>query len=83
MGTLKGSLVFFFVFFLVGCPSSGLLGAAQARPLPVMNQERYVKVMASLGIMCQCCDGEGGACRSTWDYATATCAKLDCRPWKF
>ncbi|KAK1265747.1 hypothetical protein QJS04_geneDACA011381 [Acorus gramineus] len=39
----------------------------------------YVKMLATLGLECTCCDGAGGECRSTWD---GSCSKLDCRPWK-
>ncbi|KAM0941400.1 hypothetical protein DsansV1_C17g0148341 [Dioscorea sansibarensis] len=76
---LQRSVLVFYVLFLI-CLNSGFFGAAEARALPVINQDRYVKVLASLGIMCECCDGDGGACRSTWD---STCAKLNCHNWKF
>lgn len=38
------------------------------------------KMLATLGIVCKCCDGESGKCRSTWD---GSCSKLQCLPWKF
>ncbi|KAG6621227.1 hypothetical protein I3842_01G294600 [Carya illinoinensis] len=34
---------------------------------------------ATLGIVCKCCDGLNGECRTTWD---ASCPKLKCLPWK-
>ena len=35
--------------------------------------------VGTLGVVCKCCDGEGGACRTKWD---APCSKLQCLPWK-
>ncbi|KAM7464016.1 hypothetical protein LguiA_032137 [Lonicera macranthoides] len=49
---------------------------AEARPLP---QQRYSKIFATMGVVCKCCDGEGGECKSTW---VEPCSKLQCLPWK-
>ncbi|PKU86466.1 hypothetical protein MA16_Dca017027 [Dendrobium catenatum] len=53
---------------------------AEARPVSSVQQEGYVKELQLLGLMCRCCDGVDGECRSSWG---PTCAKLDCKPWKF
>ncbi|KAF8395186.1 hypothetical protein HHK36_019128 [Tetracentron sinense] len=52
---------------------------AEARPLSLLPQERYTKMIATLGIVCKCCDGVGDECTTTWD---ASCSKLQCLPWK-
>ncbi|MQM02272.1 hypothetical protein Taro_035037 [Colocasia esculenta] len=44
------------------------------------RQTGYVKVFESLGMMCECCDGAGGECKSKWN---SPCSNLKCRPWKF
>ncbi|CAL9134905.1 unnamed protein product [Musa textilis] len=56
------------------------LSTAEAGPAQFTKQERYVAELESLGIKCQCCDGAGGECRSSWD---STCNKLDCHNLKF
>ncbi|MBA0870605.1 hypothetical protein Goshw_014717 [Gossypium schwendimanii] len=38
--------------------------------------------LATLGVVCKCCDGEGGECRSSRD-ASYSCPKLKCLPWKY
>ncbi|KAE7996702.1 hypothetical protein FH972_001402 [Carpinus fangiana] len=44
------------------------------------HQRGYSKAfVATLGLVCKCCDGMGGECSSTWNY---TCPKLQCLPWK-
>ncbi|KAH0465462.1 hypothetical protein IEQ34_005565 [Dendrobium chrysotoxum] len=52
---------------------------AEGRDFPSIKQEGYVKVLESLGLVCRCCDGPEGECRSSWD---STCTNLDCQPWK-
>jgi len=39
----------------------------------------FSKNLAELGVVCKCCDGGGGDCRSTW---TESCSNLQCSPWK-
>ncbi|KAL2957488.1 hypothetical protein AAZX31_18G153400 [Glycine max] len=39
----------------------------------------YSKIFATLGVVCKCCDGVGGACTSKW---TESCNNLQCFPWK-
>ncbi|KAF8402999.1 hypothetical protein HHK36_011093 [Tetracentron sinense] len=34
----------------------------EARPLPLLDQQRYTKLIATLGIVCKCCDGVGDEC---------------------
>ncbi|ONK76871.1 uncharacterized protein A4U43_C02F720 [Asparagus officinalis] len=55
--------------------------SSEARPFPIINEERYVMVLQSLGMNCRCCDDRenGGECRSSWE---SKCRNLDCRPWK-
>ncbi|KAI9157572.1 hypothetical protein LWI28_024557 [Acer negundo] len=60
-------------------PSSYLVQAA--RPT-LLNHQGYSKRFASLGVVCKCCDGEKGECRSTWDSSSCP-IKLQCLPWKF
>ncbi|KAK8553764.1 hypothetical protein V6N13_072701 [Hibiscus sabdariffa] len=56
------------------------VSAARARPLPILpDQQRYSKMLGSLGVVCECCDGGGGECSATW---TQPCSKLKCLPWK-
>ncbi|PKA56146.1 hypothetical protein AXF42_Ash015631 [Apostasia shenzhenica] len=57
-----------------------ILREADARPVPVPVPIGFAKVLQTLGLMCRCCDGAGGECRSS---RSSNCAKLDCRPWKF
>jgi len=39
----------------------------------------FSKNLAALGLVCKCCDGEGGGCTTTW---TEPCSNLQCSPWK-
>ncbi|KAK9158915.1 hypothetical protein Scep_005489 [Stephania cephalantha] len=56
-------------------------GAAEARAGPVlmMKHQRQFDLWRTLGVGCNCCDGESGQCRSTWE---GSCTKLECLPWK-
>ncbi|PKA48589.1 hypothetical protein AXF42_Ash017488 [Apostasia shenzhenica] len=72
---------FSFTFLLLLAIFHGeILREGDARPLPFVEHDGYVKVLQTLGLRCRCCDAAGGDCRSSWD---AACEKLDCRPWKF
>ncbi|KAJ9684427.1 hypothetical protein PVL29_016742 [Vitis rotundifolia] len=51
--------------------------AMEAKPA---SFQRYSKVFNTLGVVCKCCDGEGGECKSTWE---GSCPKLQCLPWKY
>ncbi|CAA2990018.1 Hypothetical predicted protein [Olea europaea subsp. europaea] len=58
--------------------------SAEARPLPFPPQNRHSKIFATLGVVCQCCDGAAGSsgreeCTDTW---VGSCSKLHCLPWK-
>ncbi|ESR48826.1 hypothetical protein CICLE_v10033223mg [Citrus x clementina] len=54
---------------------------SSTRPISIQNHQLgNSKMLATLGIVCKCCDGESGKCRSTWD---GSCSKLQCLPWKF
>ncbi|PON56532.1 hypothetical protein PanWU01x14_181000 [Parasponia andersonii] len=65
------------ILFTTLCPSG-----VEGRTLKIRHKQGYYSknFVESLGVMCKCCDGEGGACRSKWD---ASCSKLQCLPWKF
>ncbi|CAH9080075.1 unnamed protein product [Cuscuta epithymum] len=62
---------------------------AEARPLiSLLHQDnsRYVKLFATLGMECKCCDGvviaDGRGedqCEASW---SGYCSKLHCLPWK-
>ncbi|GMI71273.1 hypothetical protein HRI_000796600 [Hibiscus trionum] len=69
---------FVLLLLVVICVSSPLVSAA--RPLSILpEQQRYSKMFATLGVVCECCDGSGGECSTTW---TQPCSKLNCLPWK-
>ncbi|CAL9097310.1 unnamed protein product [Musa acuminata var. zebrina] len=87
LGSFRGkkmSLQRFHRLILLLLVSSSLvhisLAAAEAASIPFTKQERYVTVLESLGIKCQCCDGDDGECNSSWD---TTCSKLDCHNMRF
>ncbi|KAG9453059.1 hypothetical protein H6P81_005963 [Aristolochia fimbriata] len=67
-------LMLLFILFAAHSPM-----VVQARPLPSSQQQRYLKVLSTLGIMCRCCDGSEGECTSTWE---GSCSNLDCSPWR-
>ncbi|QCE11805.1 uncharacterized protein LOC114183310 [Vigna unguiculata] len=51
----------------------------EGRTLSLISAPGYSKIFATLGVVCKCCDGVGGACTSTW---TQSCNNLQCYPWK-
>ncbi|BAT97309.1 uncharacterized protein HKW66_Vig0201590 [Vigna angularis] len=51
----------------------------EGRTLSLKPLQEYSKNLASLGVVCKCCDGDGGDCRSTW---TESCSNLQCSSWK-
>ncbi|XP_054782142.1 uncharacterized protein LOC129289406 [Prosopis cineraria] len=54
---------------------------AEARPFSLKSHQGGSETtLASLGVVCKCCDGIGGACTSTW---TDSCSNLQCSPWKY
>ncbi|KAM1748907.1 hypothetical protein ACFX1T_009718 [Malus domestica] len=68
-----------FLLLLVVLFTSGKSSGAEGRPLSLTPQRGYAKVFGTLGIVCECCDGAGGECTSTWNES---CTKLKCHPWK-
>lgn len=58
---------------------------AEARPIPFQHQLSYSRTLATLGLVCKCCDGVGGdsggeeSCTASWK---GSCSKLHCLPWK-
>ncbi|WOL14923.1 hypothetical protein Cni_G23704 [Canna indica] len=74
-------LHFYFSLLLLFFISFSISKSAEADgPIPINKQQRYVKVLESLGIKCKCCDGDGGECRSSWE---STCTKMECHNLKF
>ncbi|GLT43798.1 hypothetical protein SLA2020_177290 [Shorea laevis] len=53
----------------------------QATRILRLDQQGYSS-FATLGIVCKCCDGPGGECRTTMD-ASCPKPKQQCYPWKF
>ncbi|KAE9447741.1 hypothetical protein RHGRI_015341 [Rhododendron griersonianum] len=53
----------------------------EARPLSFLPQQRFSKVFETLGVVCKCCDGPGGECKSTTGV-NPNCSNLQCLPWK-
>ncbi|GMI69747.1 hypothetical protein HRI_000644000 [Hibiscus trionum] len=54
--------------------------AMAARPISSLpDQQRNSNIFAVLGVVCECCNGTGGECSSTW---TQPCPQLKCLPWK-
>ncbi|ESW05978.1 hypothetical protein PHAVU_010G009200 [Phaseolus vulgaris] len=51
----------------------------EGRTLSLKPLQGFSKNLAELGVVCKCCDGGGGDCRSTW---TESCSNLQCSPWK-
>ncbi|KAJ1439442.1 hypothetical protein SESBI_02378 [Sesbania bispinosa] len=51
----------------------------EGRALSLISHQGYSKIFATLGVVCKCCDGIEGSCRSTW---TDSCSNLQCSPWK-
>ncbi|KAK4798449.1 hypothetical protein SAY86_030775 [Trapa natans] len=39
------------------------------------------KLVQQLGLVCKCCDDNGGNCKASWDGSCPN--KLQCLPWKF
>ncbi|KAK8685448.1 hypothetical protein V6N13_041449 [Hibiscus sabdariffa] len=59
-----------------------VISVSAGRPLSILpDQQRYSKILGSLGVVCKCCDGSGagGECSTAW---TQPCSKLKCLPWK-
>ncbi|KAK1377502.1 hypothetical protein POM88_024246 [Heracleum sosnowskyi] len=42
-------------------------------------KQGYSKFLGTLGMVCECCDGAGGQCKTKW---LEPCPNLQCRPWK-
>ncbi|URE12477.1 hypothetical protein MUK42_04238 [Musa troglodytarum] len=54
--------------------------AAEAASIPFTGHEMISGYLESLGIKCQCRDGDAGECSSSWD---STCSKPDCHNMRF
>ncbi|XVE99674.1 hypothetical protein REPUB_Repub03eG0220300 [Reevesia pubescens] len=70
----------FFILLIIPIVSSNFRNV-ESRVLKRVHQQGYAK-LATLGVVCKCCDGEGGDCRSSWD-SSYSCPKLHCFPWKY
>ncbi|KAI3427900.1 uncharacterized protein J3R85_009146 [Psidium guajava] len=66
------------MMIVAACASPREVGAA---PNIIHHQLPDSKVYATLGLQCECCDGERGECRSEW--TDGSCPKLRCSPWKY
>ncbi|OWM70014.1 hypothetical protein CDL15_Pgr025863 [Punica granatum] len=53
---------------------------AEGRMVKFEHRANNSNFYSTLGLVCECCDGPEGECRSKWD---APCAKLKCHPWKY
>ncbi|KAI6698355.1 hypothetical protein NL676_018474 [Syzygium grande] len=78
MGVFKPSLLL--LWLLVVASASEVAQLVESRTLPGFpsQQPGYSKILATLGVVCKCCDG-GGECTVTWE---GSCSKLQCLPWK-
>ncbi|KAK4771327.1 hypothetical protein SAY87_031859 [Trapa incisa] len=69
------------LLLLVATASEDRVVAQASRPISSLprwpSQQRYSKILATLGIVCKCCDE--GQCASTWE---GPCSQLQCLPWK-
>ncbi|KAL4388222.1 hypothetical protein GQ457_09G030070 [Hibiscus cannabinus] len=70
-----------FVIFLVVILSFSGFKHVECGVLRRVRRQGYAN-LATLGVVCKCCDGEGGECKSSWD-ASYACSKLQCLPWKY
>ncbi|KAL4296595.1 hypothetical protein GQ457_12G009920 [Hibiscus cannabinus] len=53
-----------------------VISVSAGRPLSILpDQQRYSKILGSLGVVCKCCDGSGAG-------GDQPCSKLKCLPWK-
>ncbi|XVF23992.1 hypothetical protein REPUB_Repub13aG0088000 [Reevesia pubescens] len=70
---------FFILLFMILLISWNLENV-ESKILKRDHRQGHAK-LATLGVVCKCCDGEGGECRSSWN-ASYSCPKLQCHPWK-
>ncbi|XVF55173.1 hypothetical protein PTKIN_Ptkin06aG0015500 [Pterospermum kingtungense] len=78
MDKFQGSLLL--LLLVISVSASHVPLASAARPLSILpDQPNYSKIFATLGVVCECCDGAGGQCSRTW---TQPCSQLKCLPWK-
>ncbi|KAK7305806.1 hypothetical protein VNO77_43718 [Canavalia gladiata] len=78
----KWFMLFFASLLIVAHPN----GVEATQLLTIHRNDNHFKgytkhqAYSNLGLVCKCCDGKGGECRSTWD---AACSNLVCKPWKY
>ncbi|KAH7867483.1 hypothetical protein Vadar_034090 [Vaccinium darrowii] len=58
-----------------------VINFTEARPLSILPQPRFGKVFGTLGVVCKCCDGPEGQCKTT-SGVDPNCSNLQCLPWK-
>ncbi|KAI3443060.1 uncharacterized protein J3R85_000422 [Psidium guajava] len=65
MGLFKPSLLL--LWLLVAASASEVAQLVESRTLPSFpsQQHGYSKILATLGVVCKCCDGGGGECTRT------------------
>ncbi|XAR50890.1 hypothetical protein NMG60_11005346 [Bertholletia excelsa] len=79
MDFFKIHLLLPLLLLLIVGSTSQIPAVSEARVLSLRPQIKYKKVYATLGVVCKCCDGAGGECKSTW---AEPCSKFQCLPWK-
>ncbi|GKU92028.1 hypothetical protein SLEP1_g5811 [Rubroshorea leprosula] len=72
----------FFILLLMITAIFNRPRSIQSRQTLHLNQQGYSS-FANLGIVCKCCDGAGGECRTTMDIASCPKPKRQCHSWKF
>ncbi|OWM81776.1 hypothetical protein CDL15_Pgr007814 [Punica granatum] len=81
MGFFRPALLLPWLLLLIVSASEDGAVAEAARPLSSFpsssSKPRYAKILATLGIVCKCCNGS--ECTSTWN---GSCSQLQCLPWK-
>ncbi|KAG5060225.1 hypothetical protein AAZX31_01G095500 [Glycine max] len=80
MGIVNKARVLVVLVILIASSVAEKPSVVEARTLSLTSSHQgYSKFFATLGLVCKCCDGVGGACTSTW---TESCSNLQCSPWK-
>ncbi|KAM7499310.1 hypothetical protein LguiA_023724 [Lonicera macranthoides] len=77
MVTTKRFNIFVLPLMIIIIVTSQYAQAVESKPtIQLQHQQRYSKMLSTLGMVCKCCDDE---CRSTWE---GSCSNLQCLPWK-
>ncbi|CAK9137617.1 unnamed protein product [Ilex paraguariensis] len=79
MGSFIKPWMFLLLLLVISFKCQSTRVAEAASPVALLPKQRYSKIFETLGVVCKCCDGAGGECRSIW---VGSCSKLHCIPWK-